>query len=173
MNNKIFDKKVMQLLNNWKKKYLSECKKNKPIPCNYENKTYVKDQIDFIFQYTIYLKLNGPHKENHELIKHFLSMQVDKNSGTRTKVCFIGGLLVDECEVNLDSINDIDCEDVYRFTEFCEINAYKPKNKKWTKKSAESFIKTVKEDMEYDGGELSYNYSFKGNILEANCDMRD
>ena len=60
MNEKTFDKKVMQLFNNWKRKYLSQCKKNKPMPCNIENKTFVKDQIEFIFNYVIYLKLNGP-----------------------------------------------------------------------------------------------------------------
>lgn len=34
-------------------------------------------------------------------------------------------------------------------------------------------MEAVKEDMEWDGGELFYDYSFKGNILEAYCDMRD
>lgn len=164
--------KVNSLFHEWAKKYRAECRKKMPYTSVVGEKvSIINDQIGFIGKYLAFMLLDGNDQNNLKRIKRFLSMQSAQNYKKRLEIHFLGDSPV-EVYVFVDSLNDIDIADTHSITYFDTMLAFREDNKKWTAKSAKTFVETVRNDLEFDGCQALLNYSFDRINLEINCRIK-
>lgn len=170
LTKKTFESEVGNLLNKWVKDFRAEFIRVRPFTSVYGNPSFVRDQIEFVRLYLGHMQLNGTTRENLERIKRFLSLQRALEEGKDMRIYFIGESPF-EVFVTVENLRDIDIADVYGITEFEIMNVFKGKNRRWTPKSAKSFIDAVKEDLSFDGLEADLDYTFKKNNMNVECSI--
>lgn len=140
---------VMSFLTKWEERFRAECSIDKPQEDIANTHDIVEDQINFVTQYVACAICDGTSKENLNRIKHFLSMQSAQNVGERIELRFTGGSPI-EAYAFVDSLKDIDIADVFFITNFDNMIAYREKMKKWTGRTAKTFLNEVKKDVLFD-----------------------
>jgi len=161
------------------KRFLSECKKEASYhpECHGDEEgdefgeAFVNDQIEFIRQYLGFLLLAGPHEETLGRIKYFLNLQGMLKDEDEIELRFVGGE-PDGVYVYVSCLNDIDLDDVHSITGFHTLLSYREGGKKWTKRTAKSFIEEVRSDLEYDGDEVKLKYTLYENLMDITCEIR-
>jgi hypothetical protein len=139
---------VVSLLMAWEKRFRAECGLEKPEQYVFPG-DIVEDQIDFVTQYIACALVNGTGDERFKRIRHFLSMQSAQNLGQRFELRFQGGSPL-EAYAYMDSLKDIDIADMFFIADFESMSATRPKMKKWTSRTAKSFIAGIKKDLLFD-----------------------
>ncbi len=170
LSKKTFESEVGNTFKKWAKDFRTEFFRERPFTSVYGNTSFVRDQIEFVHLYLGHMQLDGTTRENLERIKQFLSLQRALEEGKDMRLYFIGGSPV-EVFVTVENLGDIDIADVYGITEFEIMNVFKGKYKRWTPKSAKSFIDAVKNDLAFDGMESDLDYTFRRNYLNVECSI--
>ena len=170
LRKKTFESEVGSLLTKWAKDFRTDFFRVRPFTSVYGNTSFVRDQIEFVRLYLGHMQLDGTTRENLERIKRFLSLQNALEEGKDMRLHFIGGSPV-EVFLTVEDPMDIDIADVYGITEFEIIYIFKGKNRRWTPKSAKSFIDAVKDDLAFDGLDADLHYTFQKNNMTVECSI--
>lgn len=168
----VTDKKITSqirvLFKEWEKKFREDFRRKEPRTFFAPSRSFLKEHIEFMRTYLGHMMLDGTSQVNFKRIKRFLAMQKGKNDGNKMAIHFIHGN-PSEIIVFVETLNDVDIADVFEMINFQEIHVYKGKNKRWTKKSADIFMKELENDLAFDGYKAGFEYGYDKNELEIAC----
>lgn len=160
---------VYELYHRWAEQYRACCRKTMPFTNVSCNEIFIEDQIEFIRLYLGFILADGPdQKETVERVDRFLSMQKAIPDENMIGMHFVGGAPV-EVIVNVETLNDVDVADIHGLVEFDIMFAYRAEGKRWTRKNTGSFIRDLRDDLEYDGCKVDLEYSYGRNQLIIEC----
>lgn len=165
--------RVNKLFLAWVRQYCGECSREMPFTnvCNEE--TFLEEQIEFVGKYLGFIMIDGPASLNTvERVRRFLSLQTPAPEDHMMEIHFVGGAPI-EAIVCVESLNDVDVADVHGLIDFDMMFVYKAGRKRWSNKSAEAFIKELKDDLECDGSRADLKYSFNGSQLVIECTIEE
>jgi hypothetical protein len=168
ISDKNITSQIRVLFGKWEKRFREDCRKTEPFTVFAPSRSFLKDHIEFIRIYLGHMMLDGTSRENLKRIKRFLALQKRKNDVKKMAIHFLHGNPY-EIIVFVETLNDIDIADVFGMIKFGEMHVFKGKNKRWTKKSAETFIKELENDLACDGYEARFNYDYSKDTLEIAC----
>jgi hypothetical protein len=154
----------------WAEAYLSECYDIGPHALAILDYELIENQILFIPSYVLVMLLEEDPFDS-DRIKSFLGMQRITNKDEFLEIHFLEGLPF-EVYVLVKSIADLDIADVIALTNFRQIVITRSDSKEWQKESIDSTLKSITDDLEFDGYEPS-NISIEDSVSDGrSIDLR-
>ncbi len=131
----------------------------------------VYEQVEFIGNYLVAILMELPQNQHLAWAEQFFSLQKAGLDEDNLEFQFSGDMY-DTCLFVRD-VSKIDLSVVHDLTEFGTIAISRGDGKKWSIKDAEAMINDVRNDLEFDFGNVSLEYIIKKNSLQVSCHVKE
>ena len=142
-----FGASVSTLYSLWSEAYRVAFKKKRPKARLDYYKIKLKDQLEFVKLYLGFLMIDGNNKANLKRIMNFLMLQKVTSKG-KLEIHLVGGSPL-EVIVHVNNLEEIDFADTQSLIGYDSIHILR-RDKKWTKRSADTITSEIKDDLEFD-----------------------
>lgn len=131
----------------------------------------VYEQVEFIGNYHVAILMELPEDQSLAWATQFFSFQRAGLDEDTLEFQF-SSEIYDTCLYCRD-VSGIDLSVVYDLTEFSTITISRSEGRKWSIKDAEAMINDVRNDLEFDLGNVSLKYIIQKNSLQVSCCVKE